>query len=78
MRIASHPETRWTKKAATWNPDLSIGAKPYRAVGRPKNNIYHFLMPEETDKTERNTWIRAARDQKRWNDPESQYVGKER
>ena len=35
VRIASHPETRWTKKAAKWNPGLSIRAEAYRAVGRP-------------------------------------------
>ena len=37
MRIASHQETRWTnKKAAKWSPDLSIGGKANRAVGRPR------------------------------------------
>ena len=39
MRIASRQETRWTKRAATWNPGLSIGAKTCRAVGRPKKEM---------------------------------------
>ena len=59
MRIASHPETRWTKKAATkWNPGLGIGAKACRAVGRPRkrweDDINQFLKPEETVETKGN------------------------
>ena len=75
MRIASHPETRWTKKAAKWNPGLSIRTKACRAVGRPnkrwEDDINQFLKPEETEETEGNdlrnndTWIWAAADQKR-------------
>ena len=58
MRIASHPETRLTKTAAKWNPGLSIGAKAYRAVGRPnkrwEDDINQFLEPEETAETKGN------------------------
>ena len=66
-RIASHPETRWTNKAATWNPGLSIGANANRAEGRPRkrweDNINQFLKSEETEATKskdfknNDTWI---------------------
>ena len=36
VRIASHPQERWTKEAATWNPGPRIEAKTSRRVGRPK------------------------------------------
>ena len=74
MRIASLPETRWTKKAARWNPALSVGTKAYRAVGRPKrweDEVNQFLKPEETDETKGNgiknndTWIWVAKDQEK-------------
>ena len=84
MRIASHPETTRTKKAATWNPGLCIAAEACRAVGRPKkrweDDINHFLKPEETDETKGNdlrnndTWIWAAKDQKTWRHMEKDYV----
>ena len=55
MRIASLP-----KKAARWNPALSVGTKGYRTVGRPKkrwgDEINHFLKPEETDETHKEQW----------------------
>ena len=76
MRTASHPETRWTKKATKWNPGLGIRAKACRAVGRPKkrweDDINQFLMPEETQETKgkelknNDTWIWAAKDNKKW------------
>ena len=57
MRFASHPETRWSKKAAKWNPGLSIGCKASRAVGRPRkrweDDINQFLKPEETRNQEK-------------------------
>ena len=68
MRIASHRETRWTKKAAKWNPALSVGTKAYRALGRPKrrweDEINQFLKPEGTEVTKgsemknNTTWIK--------------------
>ena len=36
MRIASLLKERWVRKAAGWNPELSMKYKTYRAVGRPK------------------------------------------
>ena len=36
MRIASQPETRWSRKAAKWNPGLNSKYKASRAVGRPR------------------------------------------
>ena len=39
MRIAAHPESRWTKKAASWNPGTSIEAKANRRVGRPRKKL---------------------------------------
>ena len=33
VRIASHPETRWTKKAAKWYSNCSFGTKACRVVG---------------------------------------------
>ena len=84
MRSASLPETRWSKKAAKWNPGPSIGCKASRAVGRPRkrweDDINQFLKPEETEETKGNdlknndTWIMVAKDQKRWKDVETFYV----
>ena len=74
VRIASQSETRWMKKAATWNPGLNIGAKACIRVGRPKtceDDINEFLKPEEMVETRGNdikdndTWIKAAKDQNR-------------
>ena len=36
LRNASFPDERWAKKAAQWNPGLSIKHQTYRPVGRPK------------------------------------------
>ena len=55
MRIASLPERQdgQKKKAAKWNPALSIGCKASRAVGRLRkrweDDIHQFLKPEETE-----------------------------
>ena len=53
MRIASLPDQRWAKKAATWNPGLSTKHQTNRPVGRPKkrweDKINDFLKPEETE-----------------------------
>ena len=54
MRIASHPESRWTKKTATWNQGLSIGAKAGSRVKRWEDDINQFLKPEETEETKGN------------------------
>ena len=35
MRLSSQAKTRWSKKAAKWNPGLSSGCKASRAVGNP-------------------------------------------
>ena len=74
VRIASHPEERWTKEAATWNPGPRIEAKASRRVGRPKkirkDDINQFVKLDETEETRgsdlknNDTWIRAAKDQK--------------
>ena len=84
MRIASHPQSRCTKKAAKWIPGLSRGCKSSRAVGRPRkrweDDINQFLKPEETeatkgdDFTNNDTWIWAAKDAKRWKEMENDYV----
>ena len=41
MRIAAHSESRWTQKAAKWNPGPSIEAKANRRAGRlhPKKTV---------------------------------------
>ena len=80
MMIASHPETRWSKKVAKWNPGLSIGCKANRAMGRQRkrweDDTNQFLMSEETEETEGNdlknndTWIRVAKNQIRWKEIE--------
>ena len=59
MRIASHPETRWTnKKAAKWSPGFSIGDEANRAVGRPRKrweeDINQLFKTEETKEIKRN------------------------
>ena len=74
VRIASHPEERWTKEAATWNPGPRIKAKASRRVGRPrkiwKDDINQFVKPDETEETRESdlknndTWIRAGKDKK--------------
>ena len=73
-RIASLPDERWVKKAAEWNPGLSIKHQTYRPVGRPKkrceDGINEFLKPEETEvmkdnETKNNdTWIKVAKIEK--------------
>ena len=84
MRITSHPETRWTKKAAKWNPALSIGCKASRAVRRQRkrweDDTNQFLKPEETEETKGNdlknndTWIMVAKDQKRLKETEKDCI----
>ena len=71
MRIASLPDERWTKKAAKWNPGLSIKYQTNRPVERPKkrweDEINEFLKPDETESTKGNemknndTWIKVAK-----------------
>ena len=72
------------RRAAKWNPGLSIGCKASRAVGRPRksweDDINQFLKPEETEETKGNklknndTSIMVAKDQKRWKDMEEDYI----
>ena len=74
MRIASHPEERWTKEAATCNPGPRIEAKASRRAGRPKkirkDDINQFVKLDETQETRGNdlknndTWQKAAKDRK--------------
>ena len=58
MRIASLPDERWAKKAATWNPGLSTMHQTNRLVGRPRkrweDEINNFLKPVETEETKGN------------------------
>ena len=64
MRIASHPEERWTKKAAKWNPGRSSEIRTSRRVGRPKKR-----WEEETkgnDLKSNDTWPKTAEEQKKW------------
>ena len=81
MRIASHPDERWAKKAAEWNPGLSIKHQIYSPVGRPKkrweDEINEFLKPEETEETKGNeikndTWIKMAKHRERCKAMESE------
>ena len=84
MRTASVPDERWAKKAAQWNPGLSIKHKTCRSVGgRPKkgweDEMNDFLKPEETEATSGNerkndTWITAATNRERWKEMESEYA----
>ena len=83
MRIASLPDERWTKKAATWNPGLSTKYQTNRPVVRPKkrweNEINEFLKPE-TETTKGNemknndTWIKVAKHRERWKAMESEHA----
>ena len=77
MRLASLPDERWAKRAAEWNPGLSIKHQTYRPVGRPKkrweDEINDFLKPEETEETKGNevlknngTRITVAKNRERW------------
>ena len=76
-RIASHPDPRWTKKAATWNPGLSIGAKANRAVGRPRkrweDDINHFLKSEETEAPNQRH-VDLGSERPKWKEMENDYV----
>ena len=58
------------------NPGLSIETKTRRRVGRPKksweDDTYQFAKPDDTEETRgsdlknNDTWLNAAKDQKRW------------
>ena len=84
MRTASHGKERWTKKTARWNPGLSPTAKAGRSVGRPRkrweDDINEFGRTDETEESKGNdlknndTWIWAAKDQKRWNESEKEFM----
>ena len=84
VRIASHPEERWTKEAATWNFGPRIEAKASRRAGRPKkirkDDINKFVKLDETEETRGNdlknndTWLKAAKDQKQWKEMETDYI----
>ena len=84
LRIASQPETRWSKKAAKWNPCLGSGCKASRAMGRPRkrweDDMNQFRKPEETEETKGNdlknkdTWMRGAQDQLRWKEMDKDHT----
>ena len=81
MRIASLPDERWTKKAATWNPGLSTKFQTNRPVGRPKKEMGNkFLKPEANEPTtgnemkNDNSWIKVAKNRERWKAMESEYA----
>ena len=59
MRIASHPETRWTKKAAKWNPQDSTLEPKHAEQWEDQKKIWEddinqFPKPEDTEKTKGN------------------------
>ena len=85
MRLASLPDERWAKRAAEWNPGLSIKHQIYRPVGRPKkrweDEINDFLKPEETEETKGNevfknngTMLKVAKNRERWKAMETGYA----
>ena len=73
-RIASLSDERWTKKAAKWNPGLSIKYQT-QTSGKTKkweNEINEFFKPDETERT--NTWIKVAKNRERWKAMGSEYA----
>ena len=83
MRIASHPETRWTKRQQNGIQASALQSKQSR-VGRPRkrweDDVNQVLKSEETEETRENdmktndAWIWLAKIQKRWKDMEEDYI----
>ena len=75
MRIAFHPQERWTSKRIARNPGLDNKIKRNRSVGRPRrrweDDINEQLRPEETEESNGNdlknksTWMIHAKRSKK-------------
>ena len=77
LRIATSPSERWLKKAAEWNPGLSLRYRTNRAIGRTRkrweDDINEFLKQEfeenenpiESNNQTNKTWINLAKDRRR-------------
>ena len=77
LRIATSPSDIWLRKAADWNPELSIRYRTNRAIGRLRkrweDDINEFLKQEfeenenpiESSNQTNKTWINMAKDRRR-------------